>query len=89
MHPIERAAELRTRLVKVHPFVDGNGRTAHPLLNFELPSCACPTFAPTAGFVDRYPAQAPIDWLEKATISMMAERPCGSHSHLPRGTEPF
>ncbi|AWB32504.1 Fic family protein [Orrella marina] len=53
MHPIERAAELRTRLVRVHPFVDGNGRTAHPLLNFELPSCACPTFAPTAGFVDR------------------------------------
>lgn len=27
MHPVLRAAELHTRFVKIHPFVDGNGRT--------------------------------------------------------------
>lgn len=36
MHPIERAAELHTRFVKIHPFIDGNGRTGRLLLNFEL-----------------------------------------------------
>lgn len=35
-HPVERAAELHTRFVKIHPFVDGNGRTGRLLLNFEL-----------------------------------------------------
>ncbi|WP_321797677.1 Fic family protein [Caballeronia sp. J97] len=36
MHPVERAAELHTRFVRIHPFVDGNGRTARLLLNVEL-----------------------------------------------------
>jgi Fic family protein len=36
MHPIERAAQLHTRFVKIHSFIDGNGRTARLLLNFEL-----------------------------------------------------
>lgn len=36
MNPVERAAELHTRFVEVHPFVDGNGRTGRLLLNFEL-----------------------------------------------------
>ncbi|ENA27135.1 hypothetical protein HMPREF1487_09348 [Pseudomonas sp. HPB0071] len=36
LHPVERAAQLHTRFVKIHPFVDGNGRTARLLLNFEL-----------------------------------------------------
>jgi Fic family protein len=36
MSPIERAAELHTRFVKVDPFIDGNGRTGRLLLNFEL-----------------------------------------------------
>jgi len=31
-----RAAELHTRFVKIHPFIDGNGRTGRLLLNFEL-----------------------------------------------------
>lgn len=35
-HPVERAAWLHWRLVWVHPFVDGNGRTARLLMNFSL-----------------------------------------------------
>ncbi|WP_321959281.1 Fic family protein [Burkholderia cenocepacia] len=35
-HPVERAAELHTRFLKIRPFVDGNGRTARLLLNLEL-----------------------------------------------------
>jgi Fic family protein len=36
LHPIKRAALLHGEFVKIHPFVDGNGRTARLLLNFEL-----------------------------------------------------
>jgi len=36
MHPVERAAHLHTKFVGIHPFEDGNGRTARLLLNFEL-----------------------------------------------------
>jgi len=36
LHSVERAAKLHTDLVKIHPFIDGNGRTARVLLNFEL-----------------------------------------------------
>ncbi len=36
MHPIERAARVHGEFVKIHPFIDGNGRTARLLLNFEL-----------------------------------------------------
>ncbi len=36
LHPIERAALLHGEFVKIHPFIDGNGRTARLLLNFEL-----------------------------------------------------
>lgn len=42
MHPIARAAELHTRFVKIHPFVDGNGRTGRLLLNFELMKAGYP-----------------------------------------------
>ena len=35
-HPIERAAKLHVDFVKIHPFVDGNGRTARLLMNFDL-----------------------------------------------------
>lgn len=38
-HPIERAARLHTDFVKIHPFVDGNGRTARLLMNLDLMSC--------------------------------------------------
>ena len=36
LHPVERAARLHVDFVKIHPFVDGNGRTAGLLLNLEL-----------------------------------------------------
>ncbi len=33
---VERAARLHAEFVKIHPFVDGNGRTARLLMNLEL-----------------------------------------------------
>jgi Fic family protein len=35
-HPLERAARLHINFVKIHPFVDGNGRTARLLMNLDL-----------------------------------------------------
>ncbi len=42
LHPIVRAALLHGEFVKVHPFIDGNGRIARLLLNFELMKCGYP-----------------------------------------------
>lgn len=36
LHPIERASILHSEFVKIHPFIDGNGRTARLLQNLEL-----------------------------------------------------
>ena len=36
MHPLERAAYVHADFVKIHPFTDGNGRTARLLMNLEL-----------------------------------------------------
>jgi Fic family protein len=36
LHPVERAARVHADFVNIHPFVDGNGRTARLLLNLEL-----------------------------------------------------
>ena len=36
LHPVERATRLHGEFVKIHPFIDGNGRTARLLMNFEL-----------------------------------------------------
>ena len=35
-HPVEFAAILHEKLVSIHPFVDGNGRTARLLMNLAL-----------------------------------------------------
>lgn len=36
IHPVEKAAKVHADFVKIHPFVDGNGRTARLLMNLEL-----------------------------------------------------
>lgn len=36
LHPVELAAEAHYQLVSIHPFVDGNGRTARLLMNLIL-----------------------------------------------------
>lgn len=36
MYPVEFAAWLHERLVSIHPFIDGNGRTARLLMNLAL-----------------------------------------------------
>ncbi|WP_183275762.1 Fic family protein [Clostridium fungisolvens] len=36
LHPIELAAEFHFRYVYIHPFIDGNGRTARLLMNLIL-----------------------------------------------------
>ena len=36
LHPVERAAKVHTNFVKIHSFIDGNGRTARLLMNLEL-----------------------------------------------------
>lgn len=36
LHPVEYAAKLHLDLVTIHPFVDGNGRTARLLMNLAL-----------------------------------------------------
>ncbi|MBN2441921.1 MAG: Fic family protein [Spirochaetales bacterium] len=36
LHPVERAAMVHADFVKIHPFTDGNGRTARLLMNLEL-----------------------------------------------------
>ena len=42
MDTLRRSAELHTRFVKIHPFVDGNGRTGRLLMNFELMKAGYP-----------------------------------------------
>jgi Fic family protein len=36
LHPVVLAAELHERLVTIHPFIDGNGRTSRLIMNFIL-----------------------------------------------------
>jgi Fic family protein len=36
LHPVVKATLLHGEFVKIHPFIDGNGRIARLLLNFEL-----------------------------------------------------
>ena len=38
-HSIVRAALLHGELVKIHPFIDGNGRTSRLIMNMELMRC--------------------------------------------------
>jgi Fic family protein len=36
LHPVEKAALTHFKLVSIHPFIDGNGRTSRLLMNMEL-----------------------------------------------------
>lgn len=36
LHPVILAAEMHERLVKIHPFIDGNGRTSRLIMNLIL-----------------------------------------------------
>ncbi|MHC5082644.1 MAG: Fic family protein [Planctomycetota bacterium] len=42
LHPVERAARIHCDFVKIHPFVDGNGRTSRLLMNLELMKAGFP-----------------------------------------------
>ncbi len=42
LHPVERAARVHADFVKIHPFVDGNGRTSRLLMNLELMKAGFP-----------------------------------------------
>jgi len=61
LHPIHRAAWLHWQFVNIHPFPDGNGRTARLLLNLSLMRDGYPPVVITTDMRDRY-----IDALEKA-----------------------
>lgn len=42
LHPVARAARVHSDFVKIHPFVDGNGRTSRLLMNLELMKAGYP-----------------------------------------------
>ncbi len=39
LNPIELAAWIHAEFVRIHPFTDGNGRTARLIMNYSLMSC--------------------------------------------------
>jgi Fic family protein len=43
LHPVELAARVHADFVVIHPFTDGNGRTARLLMNLELMRAGFPT----------------------------------------------
>ena len=61
LHPVELAAEAHYRLVTIHPFTDGNGRTARLLMNMILLMSGYP-----AAIIRKRDRLAYIDSLEKA-----------------------
>lgn len=42
LHPVEAAARVHGELVKIHPFIDGNGRTSRLLMNLVLMQAGLP-----------------------------------------------
>ncbi|BDR59624.1 hypothetical protein XA3_20650 [Xylocopilactobacillus apicola] len=56
LHPVQYVAELHQRFVTIHPFIDGNGRTARLLLNFALTQAGYPVISvsPTPAKREKY-----------------------------------
>ena len=63
LHPVKLAAEAHYRLVTIHPFTDGNGRTARLLMNMILLMSGYP-----AAIIRKRDRLAYIDSLEKAQM---------------------
>lgn len=64
LHPIVRAAILHAEFVRIHPFADGNGRTARLLSNYELVKNGYPTIT-----IKAKNRQAYVDALNEAIIN--------------------
>ena len=56
VHPVKLAAQMHARLVNIHPFIDGNGRTCRLVMNLILLQNGYPLtiFAPDAGSRQTY-----------------------------------
>lgn len=65
LHPVRRAARFHHRFVFIHPFVDGNGRTARLLMNLILVSEGYP---PAIIKADPERRIAYLDALEAASV---------------------
>lgn len=63
LHPVELAAEAHYRLVTIHPFADGNGRTARLLMNLILLMTGYPT-----AIIRKLDREAYLGALEKAQL---------------------
>ena len=63
LHPIELALEAHYQLVTIHPFVDGNGRTARLLMNMVLLMMGYP-----AAIISKNDRLSYINSLEKAQL---------------------
>ena len=63
LHPVIYAADLHLRFVAIHPFIDGNGRTARLLMNLALAQSGYPVINVQPDRQERY---AYMDRLERA-----------------------
>ncbi len=63
LHPIERAAWLHFQIALIHPFADGNGRTARLLMNYSLLK---DSYVPA--IIDRVLKESYLDCLEEASV---------------------
>ncbi|WP_282804055.1 Fic family protein [Secundilactobacillus kimchicus] len=63
LHPVVYAADLHLRFVSIHPFIDGNGRTAILLMNFALAQSGYPVINVQPNHEERYTY---MDRLEQA-----------------------